>query len=559
HYDTQMLLLRGVPKALLPISGVPALSWWYKKALGLFENIYVVCNAYNTSVLQAIALVSRVKNIQHELIVTIPEYLYDERSSSEFIDTIVHKHGDYRVSYSTDDVFNASFSTVAFSISNSTLRHLDESIKEQRIVPSFATLSLDGLEKELLILLSSQNSVENIQLDFSSISQFMSPGLSLESYQHHWAGYFDALKKNLAPDYTTQPIQKRSYARVGLMGNPSDGFYGKTMSLLISNFWAEVVLVPNSPLQPDVGRISFMTHLLADTRSFISASCLVSMCENDGYDHGDRLLLSCFKVFFQHCKENKIEVDTRQGFTAFYETNIPRQVGLAGSSAIITAFWKSLLQFYGVSDQQIPIELQATLVMMAELELGVSAGLQDRVIQAYGGLVSMDFEETHMKIHKYGKYTLLDHKTLPPLWLAYLANPEESGKVHSTVKQRFMAGDPVVVKGMRGFAALTDKAEKCLRDKDFCGFAQLMTDNFELRRSIYGEEVLGAANLRMIALARQNKCAAKFSGSGGAVVCMWSGMSENSEEQDTLKLRQDLEVEGFVFVKLVPMGRQFVH
>ena len=34
--------------------------------------------------------------------------------------------------------------------------------------------------------------------------------------------------------------------RVGLIGNPSDGFYGKTISLTIANFWAEVT-VTESP------------------------------------------------------------------------------------------------------------------------------------------------------------------------------------------------------------------------------------------------------------------------------------------------------------------------
>jgi glucuronokinase len=33
---------------------------------------------------------------------------------------------------------------------------------------------------------------------------------------------------------------ERTYSRVGLMGNPSDGFGGKTIALLIKNFWAEV-------------------------------------------------------------------------------------------------------------------------------------------------------------------------------------------------------------------------------------------------------------------------------------------------------------------------------
>ena len=36
------------------------------------------------------------------------------------------------------------------------------------------------------------------------------------------------------------PITRRAHARVGLVGNPSDGFYGKTISVSIENFWAEV-------------------------------------------------------------------------------------------------------------------------------------------------------------------------------------------------------------------------------------------------------------------------------------------------------------------------------
>lgn len=39
-----------------------------------------------------------------------------------------------------------------------------------------------------------------------------------------------------------QIIRKRAYARAGLLGNPSDGYNGKTVSLIVRNFWAEVVL-----------------------------------------------------------------------------------------------------------------------------------------------------------------------------------------------------------------------------------------------------------------------------------------------------------------------------
>ena len=37
-------------------------------------------------------------------------------------------------------------------------------------------------------------------------------------------------------------VTVRSYARCGLMGNPSDGMYGKTLGVTVSNFWAEVHL-----------------------------------------------------------------------------------------------------------------------------------------------------------------------------------------------------------------------------------------------------------------------------------------------------------------------------
>ena len=36
--------------------------------------------------------------------------------------------------------------------------------------------------------------------------------------------------------------------RVGLIGNPSDGFYGKTISFTINNFWAEVTVTESSRL-----------------------------------------------------------------------------------------------------------------------------------------------------------------------------------------------------------------------------------------------------------------------------------------------------------------------
>ena len=41
-------------------------------------------------------------------------------------------------------------------------------------------------------------------------------------------------------------VEEKCFARVGLMGNPSDGFHGKTVSFLLSNFFAQVTITAQS-------------------------------------------------------------------------------------------------------------------------------------------------------------------------------------------------------------------------------------------------------------------------------------------------------------------------
>ena len=64
------------------------------------------------------------------------------------------------------------------------------------------------------------------------------------------------------------------------------------------------------------------------------------------------------------------------------------QTGLSGSSAIVSAALGCLLDFYNVR-HLIKLQVRPNLVLNAEKELGIVAGLQDRVAQVYGGLVHM--------------------------------------------------------------------------------------------------------------------------------------------------------------------------
>ena len=208
----------------------------------------------------------------------------------------------------------------------------------------------------------------------------------------------------------TVPIVRRAHARVGVMGNPSDGFFGKTISLSVRNFWAEVRLWPSA-------RLAILPHPLYDPCSFGGLADLHAVTSKERYDGGVRLLLATCKRFYEYAREKGVELRS-QNCTLAYDTNVPRQVGLAGSSAIITATTRCLMAFHGVSDKALPPSELATLVLSIEkAELGINAGLQDRVIQAYGGLVYMDFERTHVEATGRGQCACGDANAalIPPL------------------------------------------------------------------------------------------------------------------------------------------------
>ena len=54
----------------------------------------------------------------------------------------------------------------------------------------------------------------------------------------------------------------------------------------------------------------------------------------------------------------------------------PRQVGLAGSSAIVYSCIKALMSFFGLGYHDIPKHVLPSVVLSVENELGINAGLQ---------------------------------------------------------------------------------------------------------------------------------------------------------------------------------------
>jgi glucuronokinase len=336
-------------------------------------------------------------------------------------------------------------------------------------------------------------------------------------------------------------IRVGAHARIGLLGNPSDGYFGRTIACTIHNFSVEVQLEPSE-------RFTLVPHQTLDPVSFGSIDELRVTAERDGYYGGLRLVYATCKKFVEFCRHHDIALSERNP-TIRYETNIPRQVGLAGSSAIITAVVGALREFYGVTDDQIPRHVQPNLVLsVEEEELDIRAGLQDRVAQTYGGLVYMDFDRTLMDERGYGEYEPIRPDVMPPLFLAYLGKPKDSGQVHSDVRARWHQGDSEVIDGMSELADLASRGKESLMEGDLDTFSELMDRNFDVRLRMFGEEVIGAENMEMIGIARGLGVPAKFSGSGGAVVGMWRSRDQLAE------LKQAYGDKGYAFTEVAMVG-----
>jgi len=315
-------------------------------------------------------------------------------------------------------------------------------------------------------------------------------------------------------------IKAEAYPRVGLIGNPSDGYFGKTISFTFKNFSAEVVLYESPQLE--------ILPSSKDRSVFTSAKELTEDVRLHGYYGGIRLLKATVKQFYDYCRQHDIELHNKN-FTLQYRSSIPHGVGLAGSSAIITACLRALMAFYGVG---IPKYTQANLILAAELdELHISAGLQDRVVQVYQGLVYMDFSSELMRSRGYGNYENLDHGLLPSLYVAYREDlAEVSGGVHNNIRERFERGEQSVTSAVRYWVRLTDNLKKCLLKGQKESVGDLLNSNFDRRRKIYS---ISPENMQMVEEARLAGASAKFTGSGGAIV----GTYKNERMFKVLKSR----------------------
>jgi glucuronokinase len=305
-------------------------------------------------------------------------------------------------------------------------------------------------------------------------------------------------------------IHTKAHARAGLIGNPSDGYFGKTISVIVRNFAAEVTLW-ESP------RLAILPQR-ADRHEYAGIEDLVDDVSLHGYYGGIRLIKAAIKRVHDYCRERHIDLP-RRNFTISYNTNVPVRVGLAGSSAIVTATVQALLKFYEIS---VPKPTLPSLILSVELdELKIGAGLQDRVIQVYEGAVFMDFARELMARDGHGNYEPINPALLPPLYIAYHDSLAEGTEVtHNDLRARFNRHEPDVLAGIDRWAALAQNARDLLLAGKGHDIGPLLNEGFDLRASLIK---ISPGNMKLVHTGRQHGAFTQFAGSGGAIIGVYDG------------------------------------
>ena len=300
-------------------------------------------------------------------------------------------------------------------------------------------------------------------------------------------------------------------ARAGLVGNPSDAFGGAIVGITVEELSATVVAEPSLTVQLEAD---------GETLEFDDFAALSTAAELPG--------VGPLALMWAAAKRYASEIPANEGSRArikLEDSNIPPGVGLAGSSAIVIATLRALGELFGdeISDRDLP----SVALACEREELGITAGLGDRVVQVYGGLVYLDLARDGGP-----RVEPLDASRLPDLFVAWRPDAAtDSGDVHREMRERFAAGDRDVVETMREIAGLARAALMPLLTGDGSGLAILMERNLELRRSLYD---LDERHTAMADVAHELGSAVNYTGSGGAIVGLLRDGDQLTELREAL-------------------------
>jgi len=292
-------------------------------------------------------------------------------------------------------------------------------------------------------------------------------------------------------------IRASAPGRCGVIGNPTDMYGGSVLSCSV-------------PLRAQVTLTEAALPTLATQGDEI-----VLRSHEDFARRGDLFDLPKTVLRAMHLTELPARIE--------YDTEIPFQAGMAGSTALLAALVAALLEFGG---QHFERHYFAEHIRSIELNrMGVMCGYQDAYMVTFGGLNYMEFrdkeyyrevdDEVFASIEPLG-----DHAPSLPLILAHTGVQHMSGAVHKPLRERWEDGEPAVVEGYKRIAALARQGKRALLLGDWETLGRLMNENHAIQRDLGGS---GPQNEHLIAAAlAAGALGAKLSGAGhgGTIIAL---------------------------------------
>lgn len=313
----------------------------------------------------------------------------------------------------------------------------------------------------------------------------------------------------------------RCPARAALAGNPSDLFQGAVVAIPVRSVAATVRVAESEAFE-----------IPGLDQSPTSIEELDHTVETSGCGTVQPLVAATLAALWR-----RFEADVSP-VVVDVDTAIPRGVGLAGSSAIVVATIRALIDHQPDREWARRLGTDPWLLASTALDaeatvLGITAGMQDRLVQTVGENLFMDFSR-HSTGH--GDPTDKRFRVLGPLpgsaFVAFLpATAADSGAVHA----RIDTSTASFTATMSDLAHTAHDAASAIDAHDTDGLAAAMNATFDLRASCMD---LDPAHVAMVIAARRRRAAATYTGSGGAVTVLCS--DDDAASNTAAALRRDL-------------------
>jgi glucuronokinase len=246
---------------------------------------------------------------------------------------------------------------------------------------------------------------------------------------------------------------------------------------------------------------------------FRSVAALVEHTERYGHDGGDRLVTAAIVTLQHHLRRQGLDVDDRP-FRAAWSTDIPRSVGLAGSSALVIATLRALATRWQV--QLTPAEIAALALAAESDELGIAAGWMDRAVQAHGRPTLVDTRSPDP--NGTPSMRLVEPGAAIELVVAWdPAGAAPSGRLHGDLRAALAAGDPEVRAAVDELVVAAHDAAAAMASGDVAGLSDAVARSCVLRSRLGALDEITAS---MAAAVRTAGGAATSAGSGGAVLAV---------------------------------------